>query len=148
MYVSERVASISSDIGTNDIGWFAARQPAVVRFLEDRLGGAERHPTWDLLAVGLDAAHALTGMFERQHGVPPARISAGLLERAEEAALGEIQRGEPAHALHQPALAEWVAALLADPPRPLDPDETHVLGVALVTVVYALDALTSGRSMP
>lgn len=148
MHVGERVVAASVVFEAPDIGWFAARQPAVVRFLEDRLAsrlhGADR-AAFGAFAVALDAARAINGMFERQHGVPPPRVTQSLLEMAEEAVTGEARTGAVGIAARQPALAAWVAGLLAEPPVLLAADELRTVGAALAAVVYALDQVTTGR---
>jgi hypothetical protein len=151
MHVGERVVAASVAFEAPDIGWFAARQPAVVRFLEDRLAssvhGADRD-AFGAFAVALDAARVLAGMFERQHGVPPPRVTQALLELAEEAVIGEAHTHAVGIAARQPALAVWVAGLLAEPPVPLAADEVRIVGTALAAVVYALDQVTTGRPIP
>ncbi|HWN70038.1 MAG TPA: hypothetical protein VNM90_20500 [Haliangium sp.] len=87
-------------------------------------------------------------MFERQHGVPPPRVTQSLLEVAEEAVTGEARTGAVGVAARQPALAVWVAGLLAEPPVPLAADELRTVGTALAAVIYALDQVTTGRSIP
>jgi hypothetical protein len=156
MHVGERVVAASAALealdpgDTGDIGWFAARQPAVVRFLEDRLGRAHGpdRAAFGGFAVALDAARAIHGMFERQHGVPPPRVSQSLLERAEEAVIAEARTRAVGIAARQPALAAWVVELLAAPPVPLVADELGTVGTALAAVIYALDQVTTGRPIP
>jgi hypothetical protein len=145
MHVGERVVAAWFAIEAPDIGWFAARQPAVVRFLEDRLAGATDGADSDAFGVALDAARAIASMFERQHGVPPPRVTQALLERAEEAVTGEVRASALGVAGRQPALAAWVGDLLAEPPVPLRPDEARAVGTALAAVIYALDEATTGR---
>jgi hypothetical protein len=148
MHVGERVVAASVALEAPDIGWFAARQPAVVRFLEDRLASTVHGADRDAFIVALDAARALNGMFERQHGVPPPRVTQSLLELAEEAVTGEARTGAVGIAARQPALAVWVAGLLAEPPVPLAADELRTVGTALAAVIYALDQVTTGRPIP
>ncbi|ACY13133.1 hypothetical protein [Haliangium ochraceum] len=151
MQLSERVISSTTTRPDADIGWFAARQPAVLRFLEDRLVHAGRLWDHDAYAVALDAAQRLAAMFEEALGVPAQRISHALLERAEEAVLSEGQRaaaGAAARdglAARQPALMVWLARLTAEPAVPLSVDETRALGLALAAVAYAFDEVASGR---
>lgn len=148
MHVGERVVATWTGVEAADIGWFAARQPAVVRYLEDRLGDAGHGDRTEALGVALDAARAITGMFERQHGVPPPRVSQALIERAEEAVIRDAHDAAPGVAGRQPALAAWMAGLLAAPPVPLDPDEIRGVGTVLAAVIYALDEATTGRPLP
>jgi hypothetical protein len=153
MHVGERVVAASAALEVldpGDIGWFVARQPGVVRFLEDRLASAHglNRAAFGAFAVALDAARAIHGMFERQHGVPPPRVTQSLLERAEEAVIGEARTRAVGIAARQPALAAWVAELLAEPPVLLAPDELGAVGTALAAVIYALDQVTTGRPIP
>jgi hypothetical protein len=148
MHVSERVVAAWSAPEAPEIGWFAARQPAVVRFLEDRLAGSATPADRDAFSVALDAARAIGGMFEQHHGVPPARVQQALLERAEEAVIGELRTPGAGMATRQPALATWLAGLLAEPPVPLTLDETRSVGTALAAIIYALDEVTTGRPIP
>jgi hypothetical protein len=148
MHVGERVVAASVALEAPDIGWFAARQPAVVRFLEDRLAGTAQGADRDAFVVALDAARAIEGMFERQHGVPPPRVTQSLLERAEEAVIGEARTRAVGLAARQPALAAWVAGVLAEPPVPLAADEIRIVGMVLAAIVYALDQVTTGRAIP
>lgn len=148
MHVGERVVATWTGLQAADIGWFAAHQPAVVRYLEDRLGEAWQGGNGEALGVALDAARAITGMFERQHGVPPPRVTQALIERAEEAVIRDARGAAPGVAGRQPALAAWVAGLLAEPPVPLDAGEIRGVGTALAAVIYALDEATTGRPVP
>lgn len=148
MHVSERVVAAWSAPEAPEIGWFAARQPAVVRFLEDRLAGNAHAADRDAFTVALDAARAIGDMFEQHHGVPPGRVQQALLERAEEAVVGEIRDPGAGITVRQPALSTWLAGLLAEPPVPLTLDETRSVGTALAAIIYALDEVTTGRPIP
>lgn len=148
MHVGERVVAASAVLEAPDIGWFAARQPAVVRFLEDRLASSAHGADRDAFGVALDAARAIEGMFERQHGVPPPRVTQSLLELAEEAVMCEARTDTVGIAARQPALAVWVGDLLAEPPVPLAADEVRNVGTALAAIIYALDQVTTGRPIP
>lgn len=148
MHVGERVVAAWSASETPEFGWFAARQPAVVRFLEDRLAGAASAADRDAFTVALDAARTIGGMFEQHHGVPPARVQQAQLERAEVAVVGEVRGPGAGLADRQPALATWLAGLLAEPPVPLSAAETRSVGTALAAIIYALDEVTTGRPIP
>ena len=148
MHVSERVVAAWSAPEAPEIGWFAARQPAVVRFLEDRLAGNANAVDRDAFSVALDAARAIGSMFEQHHGVPPGRVQQALLERAEEAVVGEQRAPGAGIAGRQPALATWLAGLLAEPPVPLTLAEIRSVGTALAAIIYALDEVTTGRPIP
>lgn len=151
MHVSERVVATWTAPEAPQapaIGWFAARQPAVVRFLEDRLAGHVSAADRDAFTVALDAARAIGGMFEQHHGVPPGRVQQALLERAEEAVISEIRESGVGITARQPALATWLAGLLAEPPVPLTLDEIRSVGTVLAAIIYALDEVTTGRPIP
>lgn len=145
MQVGERVVAARAEAEPQlEIGWFAARQPGVMRFLEDRLGaGAPRAQGADdeVLAIALDAACAIAEMFTAQHGRPPPRLSPRALERAEEQALEALAQRRPGYAERQPGLAAWVAGLVADPPRPLSRDQRRALGLSLGAVIAGFDAV-------
>jgi hypothetical protein len=144
--LAESAAGFQMD---HDAAWYAARQPGVIRFVEDRLSG-------DALAVALVASWQLMAAFHARMGVWPERLDSTLLERAEEAALRETRREAPLRpgsteggcAARQPVLIDWIVNLLADPPVPLDVDERRDVGLALMSVVYALDEVTTGRTVP
>jgi hypothetical protein len=129
----------------NDVGWFVARQPAIVRHLERRCG------TTDAFPVALEAAFQICQALEETLGVPPPMVPGSLLERADDAADMETivpggARGGCAE--RQPELVAWVADLLANPPIPLRADELQQVGACLSAVIYALDELTTGRPVP
>lgn len=148
MYVGERVVAATAAQDSSEIGWFAARQPAVLRFLEERLASTVHCADRDAFALALDAARALAAMFERQHGVPPPRVTQTLLEAAEEAVIREARACTAGIAARQPAVAAWLAGLLAAPPVPLAAHEVGAVGMALAAVAYAFDQVTTGRSVP
>lgn len=146
MHVDERclTGALSAALGTDDISWFAARQPGIVGFLEHRHGGEA-----DALAVGLAAAWRLARAFEQRAGVPPGRVPRSLLERAELALLAEASaRDTGGCAERQPALCQWIGAYMADPPRPLGAAACGRIAFSLFAVVYALDEITSGHEIP
>ncbi|RMH39491.1 MAG: hypothetical protein D6689_16335 [Deltaproteobacteria bacterium] len=125
-------------------GWFVARQPAVVRFLERRCG-----PT-DAFAVALDAAVRICAAFERAAGVPPPPVPFRLLDRADDALAIEALGPGAARGLaaRHPELCAWIARWVADPPLPLTAAEAGRVGACLTAVVYALDEITTGRPVP
>ena len=129
------------------VGWFAARQPGIVRFLEERLLVGDG----DAFGVALEAAWRICLAFQQRDGLPPPRAARSLLERAETAVLREVRHpGAFADgcARRQPELCRWVVRLTEDPPLPLTPDEATAVGAALAAVVYSLDELTTGRQVP
>ena len=127
-----------------DPGWFAARQPGIMKYLESACG-----PGTDAHGVGLDAALAIHAAYERTLGVPPPRVQSSLLTRAEKAVAAEaVARPEDGLIGRQPAVSEFVASIVANPPVPLSADEATRLGLSLLAVAYALDELSSGRPIP
>ncbi len=129
------------------VGWFAARQPGVVRFLEERLLVGDG----DAFGVALETAWRICTAFELRQGVPPPRVPRTLLERAETAVLREARHpGAYADgcAARQPALCTWLAHVIDTPPVPLAADEKRAAGACLAAIVYALDELTTGRQVP
>lgn len=140
MTVERVVAQVPS---AGDAGWFAARQPAILRFLEDRLGSGT-----DGFAVAFDAAWLIARVFRETNGVPAPRATEPLLARAEREAYAEsAEFASFGWASRQPALCAWIARHLADPPVPLSADERRTIGLSLAAIVYALDHLTTGREI-
>lgn len=149
MEISERGLGetlAGAEVGAHELGWFAVRQPGIVRFLEERLMADDG----DAFAVGLEAAWRIWALFQARDGVPPARVVRSLLERAERAIMGEARAGVLADgcALRQPGLCRWLAQLIADPPLPLTAGEAGEVGTVLAAVIYALDEVTTGRAVP
>ncbi len=134
-------------LDARQVGWFAARQPGVIRFLEERLLAA----TGDVFAVALEAAWRLCRSVGELQDLPPKRIPRGLLEKAEVAVqmemMGTTMWGETC-AHRQPELCTWVKDYCEDPPTPLTVPEQRELAVALLAIVYALDEQTTGRPVP
>jgi hypothetical protein len=130
--VKEALHAVEIEPGTGAAAWFAARQPALVRYLEGRCGRD------DGLGIALTAALAIHTAFERALGRPPPRVVAGALAAAEHAVVGEVRAG--AFVARQPALCELVAGVIADPPVPLAEEEAARLGAALLAIVVALDS--------
>lgn len=140
MHVDERLVM---EAQPTDASWFAARQPAIIRYLARHCDGD------DPMSVGLHAACSVHAAYELAIGVPPARVQSSLLDRAERAIVAEADRAATdGVVLRQPALAEFVASVVACPPLPLDAGEASRLGLALLAIVYALDEMTTGRPVP
>jgi hypothetical protein len=126
--------------GAEQVGWFAARQPAVIRFLEARLLSQDG----DAFAVGLEGAWQMCELFQSIDGVPPPRLTSSVLDRVAHA----VERGDDLLAVRrQLALLEWVAYWVAAPPVPLRPDEREAVGIALTAIACALDEATTGRPL-
>jgi hypothetical protein len=154
MLVEERVVSeVVSGAGwmssfadeATSVSWFAARQPGIVRHLALRCGENS-----DAMAVALHFAHLIAQAFERQLGLPAPRAPGSLLERAEKVVIQEAQARlrEGGLASRQPALAQLVASVVAEPPLLLDEREKLAVGLSLAAIVYALDVLAFGRPAP
>jgi len=150
MHIDERSvceALSGSQPGASEVGWFAARQPGVVRFLEERL----LLPDGDAFGVALEGAWQIWAVFRQRDGLPPARVERSLLDRAERALLREAQSDwslDDGCAHRQPALCRWLEAYVSNPPVPLTVDESIRVGMALAAVVYSLDEMTTGRQVP
>ena len=148
MHIDQRVVNDSAGGAqptAAQVGWFAARQPGLVRFLERRLLRGDG----DAFAVALEASWRICGVFERNDGVAPRRLAFSLLDRASDgvARQSASRRSVEGCASRQPALCEWVNTLLDDPPLPLNPQETSAVGKALFALVYALDEASFGREV-
>jgi hypothetical protein len=143
--VGEGMADKQPDAG--EIGWFVARQPGIVRFLEERLFG---EADGDAFGVALEAALRICRVFEKRDGLAPERLRRSLLERAEEAVMLEARSSNVRDgcAARQPELVRTIARLLSRPPTPLRKHERNEIGMALLAVVYALDEVTTGRQVP
>ena len=129
-----------------EIGWFVARQPGIVGFLERVLG-----PT-DPFAVALEGGYRLCQEMERRTGVPPARVTGSLLERAHAAAQSEARAsgapGPDGVAVRQPELTAWVVDFVAFAAIPLTEREASAASACLAAIVYALDEVVTGRPVP
>jgi len=134
-------------LDAKQVGWFAARQPGVIGFLEERL----LRSAGDVFAVALEASWQLCARFTEEHGVPAKRIGRSLLERAQAAIevemMGTTMWGDTC-AERQPELCEWVAAFCQDPPTLVTAAERRKLLAVLLSVVYALDEQATGRPVP
>jgi alkylhydroperoxidase family enzyme len=51
-------------------------------------------------------------------------------------------------AARQPALMDWGAQLVANPPVPLASEESRAVGLDRVAILYALDQVVTGRPAP
>ncbi len=104
-----------------ELSWFAIRQPAIIHFLERRLGSADG----DAFAVALDAACRLHDAIVVEQGLAPPRVADALLRAG--------------LALEPPAaLASWVDGLCAAAPVMLSPAEEARVRHAIGAVAWAL----------
>jgi hypothetical protein len=127
--------ALEEDLDAAAIGWFAARQPAIIRFCEDQLW----RPDGDAFAVGLDAACRLCRLYQEVEGVAPPRLGRGALVGGMAAAADDEEAGPPTR--RRVRMLAWLARHLDDPPLPLTRAELVAVGVALRSLVFALDAI-------
>lgn len=144
MQIDERTVAVTmaSRPDVDDVGWFAARQPGIVGYLEGRCGSGS-----DALGVALDAAWRLCGAFHQVIGVPPARVERGELERAQREVLSDAATAGSGLGARQPELFRWLAGEISEPGCPLGPGDRARVGTALAAVIYALDAVVTGRAV-
>ena len=142
-----RAMHTNESLDVRQVGWFAARQPGVIRFLEQRL----LDTTGDTFALALEASWRLCREFAVRDRLPPKRVERSLLERAEAAVelemMGTTMWGETC-AHRQPELCDWIRRYCADPPSPITATERRRLATVLLAVLYALDEQTTGRPVP
>jgi hypothetical protein len=124
------------------VGWFAARQPGLFRFLDERLGEGS-----DAFGVAVDAAWRIAKAFEGNGGAR--RIGYPVLERAESALVDEASlRVVHGSASRQPIVLEWVASYFGDPPLPLGKTDAQTASTSVAAFVYALDQAATGWPLP
>ena len=142
MDIDERTVALSMATRPDvaDVGWFAARQPGIVGYLEGRCGRDS-----DALGVALDAAWRLCEAFQHVLGVPPARVSRSDLDRAQREVVADAAMPGAGLGARQPELFRWLADEIADPICPLGAGDRARVGTALAAVIYALDAVVTGR---
>ncbi len=125
------------------VGWFAVRQPAIMRLLANSLSKIS-----DAYVVALDGAWRLASVFELRDGVAPTPLSEIELTNAtlcvSRDALSEQALADGA-AARQTELCRWIAAYVADPPIALSRPEASSVGNILIAVLYAFDASTQGE---
>jgi hypothetical protein len=113
----------------SEVGWFAARQPGLLRFIEDRLGS-----NGDAMAMAVDMCWRVATAFESQRGLPLPRIECSELERAEVEVVTESQGGlalANGCAHRQPELCRWLEAMMASPVLPIE--NVFLDQIALIT---------------
>lgn len=135
-------SQMRSLLDPEQVGWFVARQPAIVKLLSTRLQAGT-----DPYAVALDGAWRLASVFEYRDGVAPPRLRDPDLADAELAVARDALSGQAladGAASRQTELCRWVAAYVADPPVPLDSAEVDECARTLLTILYALDSVTAG----
>src|SRR5262245_30108751 len=120
--VNEAQHQVELEPGTGDAAWFAARQPAVIKYLEGRCGRD------DGLGIALMTALTIHTAYERWARRAPPRLTLEALEAAERAIVADVRAG--AFAGSQPALCELVAGVVTEPPMPLGEEEAARIGAA------------------
>lgn len=132
MHIEERLAAavMAEPLPPADgLGWFVARQPGILRYLEQRLDDDDR------LAAALAFAWRLCAAFERAHGTVPGRLSSTAIERAEIVVAAEIRAAAPAAlAVRQPELCRHLVGFLEEACAPIE------VGLALAAILHCLDA--------
>jgi hypothetical protein len=143
MQVDERIVMEVSAETDDDVAWFVARQPGIVRYLESRLATGS-----DALGLALFGASFVHAAFHKALGSWPPRVLSSRLESAESSVLHEAEtRPGDGFVARQPALAEFVAGVVASPPFPLGEDDATRVGLTLATVVYALDDMSAPETL-
>ncbi len=140
MLIDERtVAGSACDdrMQASEVGWFAARQPGLLRFVEDRLVDDD-----DTIAMAVDLCWRIVAAFEHKRGLPLPRILTSELERAEEEVMVESQGGlalANGCAHRQPDLCRWLEAALAAPALPVDNAALDRIGLIAAATISACD---------
>jgi len=129
----------------SEVGWFAARQPGLIRFIEDRVGH-----NGDAMAMSVDMCWRVASAFERQRGLPLPRLRNADLEQAEVEIVSESQ-GAPglangcAH--RQPELCRWLEDMMANPSLPIESALLDQVAVVTAATISACDRANSPRRL-
>jgi hypothetical protein len=140
MLVDERTVAlaVSDDVAmASEVGWFAAKQPGLLRFVEDRVGH-----NGDATAMAVDLCWRVVAAFERKRGLPMARLAVTELEHAEEEVTRESQGGldlATGCAHRQPDLCRWLEAAMAAPLLPLEPASHDQVALIVAATISACD---------
>ncbi|MCP4446902.1 MAG: hypothetical protein GY811_16365 [Myxococcales bacterium] len=140
MLVDERTVALSTsdDMATaSDVGWFAAKQPGLLRFVEDRVG-----QDGDATAMAVDLCWKVVAAFEHKRGLPMPRIHVAELELAEEEVVRESQGGldfANGCAHRQPDLCRWLEAEMTAPILPVMPELQDQIALAVASTISACD---------
>ncbi len=140
MQVDERTVALAvrDDIAmASEVGWFAAKQPGLLRFIENRVG-----TDGDATAMAVELCWRVVAAFERQRGLPMPRLDASELERAEDEVVRE-SRGElslaTGVAYRQPALCSWLELASRRPRLPVTPQLRDRVAVVTAATISACD---------
>ena len=147
MLIDERTVALSmceDPMQGSEVAWFAARQPGILRFVEDRLAGTD-----DAIAMAVDLCWRIVAAFELKRGLPLPRLRTSELEQAEQEVVAESQGGltlANGCAHRQPDLCTWLEAMLATPVLPLDHMALDQIGLIAVATISACDRVHCAES--
>jgi hypothetical protein len=147
MVIEERTVAMArnGDVEqASEVGWFAARQPGLIRFIEDRVGHSG-----DAMAMSVDMCWRVASAFERQRGLPLPRLRNADLERAEIEVVSESQGGlalANGCAHRQPELCRWLEEMMANPGLPIDNSLLDQVAVLTAATISACDRAHSPSS--
>lgn len=140
MLVDERTIAlaVSTEVAlASEVGWFAAKQPGLLRYIEDRVGR-----DGDATAMAVDLCWRVVAAFEHKRGLPMLRLSASELERAEVDVIRESQ-GEldlaTGAAHRQPDLCRWLEGAITRPALPIGPELKDKVAVVAAATISACD---------
>lgn len=140
MVIEERTVALArnGDLEqASEVGWFAARQPGLIRFIEDRLGHSD-----DAMAMAVDMCWRVASAFERQRGLPLPRIRNAELEQAEIEVVRESQGSlalANGCAHRQPELCRWLEEMMASPSLPIDNSLLDQVALVTAATISACD---------
>ncbi len=140
MVIEERTVAMARNEDleqASEVGWFAARQPGLIRFIEDRVGH-----NGDAMAMSVDMCWRVASAFERQLGLPLPRLRHAELEQAEIEVVSESQGplGLARGCAHrQPELCRWLEEMMANPSLPIDSALLDQVALVTAATISACD---------
>jgi hypothetical protein len=140
MLVDERTVAlaVTDDMAmASEVGWFAAKQPGLLRFVEDRVGH-----DGDATAMAVDLCWRVVAAFERKRGLPMPRLATCELERAEEEVTLEAQGDldlATGCAHRQPDLCRWLEVSMSAPLLPVEPAVHDQVALLVAATISACD---------
>ncbi len=147
MLVDERTVAlaVSDDMAmASEVGWFAAKQPGLLRFIEDRVGH-----DGDATAMAVDLCWRVVAAFERKRGLPMPRLETLELESTEEEVTRESQGAlslANGCAHRQPDLCRWLEAEMAAPLLPVVPVLHDQIALVVAATISACDRAHHSRT--
>jgi hypothetical protein len=118
---------VGTELDAEEVSWFAIRQPAVIKLLEQELWSGDG----DAFAVALDAVCRVAMRVTALDGAPPPRLTGELLEQGLALARHEgIDR----------ALQRWVRWCVDAAPVVLSDDEEHTVLDCVAAMLWAIAA--------